>query len=56
MPRGRPPKGADYTPRKRANYRFPPDLVEAIKRAAKRKKMSQNAFVEAAIKLALQER
>lgn len=28
----------------------PPELIQAIKRAAKRKKMSQNAFVEEAVK------
>jgi predicted HicB family RNase H-like nuclease len=54
MPRGRPPKGADYVPRKHANFRFPPELIQAIKVAAKRKKISQNAFVEAAIMAAIE--
>jgi predicted HicB family RNase H-like nuclease len=46
---GRPRKDADYTPRKRVTYRLAPELVRAIKSGARRKKMSQTAYVELAL-------
>jgi predicted HicB family RNase H-like nuclease len=50
MTRGRPPKGVDYIPRGRASYRFPPELLKKIKQAARLKKVSQNAYVEQALR------
>jgi hypothetical protein len=49
-PRGRPPKGSDYVPRERGSYRFPPEILIAIERTAKRQKMSRNAYAEKAIR------
>jgi hypothetical protein len=50
MTKGRPPKGVDYIPRGRASYRFPPELLKKIKQGARLKKVSQNAYVEQALR------
>ena len=49
--RGRPPKESGYVARKRVTYRLQPGLVQAIRRGARRRKISQTAYIE----LALQE-
>ena len=48
---GRPPKESGYVARKRVTYRLQPGLVQAIRRGARRRKISQTAYIE----LALQE-
>jgi uncharacterized protein (DUF1778 family) len=47
--RGRPPKGEDYVERVSVNYRLPPDILAAIKKAARRKKLSRTQYVLSAI-------
>jgi hypothetical protein len=54
MVRGRPPKGSDYVERTRVNYRLPPDIAEAIKQVARRKGLSQTAYVELVFREKLQ--
>jgi predicted HicB family RNase H-like nuclease len=52
--RGRPPKGADYKPLTKVSFRFTPEVFAALKVGAGRKKVSQNAYVEGAIRLRLE--
>jgi len=40
----------DYIKRGRASYRFPPELLKKIKQGARLKKISQNAYVEQALR------
>jgi hypothetical protein len=47
--RGRPPKGADYVQRIRVTHRLPPELVKALKKTARRKRLSQTEYVELAL-------
>jgi hypothetical protein len=49
MVTGRPPKDSNYVERKRVTYRLRPEMVQAIKRAARRRKISQTAYVELAV-------
>jgi hypothetical protein len=49
MVTGRPPKGSNYVERKRVTYRLRPEMVQAIKKAARRRKISQTAYVELAV-------
>jgi hypothetical protein len=44
MPRGRPLKGEEV--RGRLTLRLPPDLIVGIKRAAKRRGMSQSDYLD----------
>jgi hypothetical protein len=49
MVTGRPPKNSNYVERKRVTYRLRPEMVQAIKKAARRRKISQTAYVELAV-------
>lgn len=51
MARGRPPKGKEN--RGRLTVRLPVDTIKGIKRAAKRKKISQADYIDAAVRPAL---
>jgi len=51
MPRGKPPKGKET--RGRLTVRLPPDLIAGLKRAAKRRKMSQADYLIGAVRPAL---
>jgi hypothetical protein len=51
MARGRPPKGDQN--RERLTVRLPPATIRGLKRAAKRKKISQADYIDAAVRLAL---
>jgi hypothetical protein len=51
MPRGRPLKGEEV--RGRLTLRLPPDLIAGVKRAAKRRKMSQADYIDAVVRPAL---
>jgi hypothetical protein len=48
MPRGRPLKG--HEPRGRFHARLPADLLAGIKRAAKRRKMSQSDYLDTVLR------
>jgi uncharacterized protein (DUF1778 family) len=54
MPGGRPHKDSDYVQRIRVNFRFRPEVAKAVAKAAKRKKLSQTDYVEAAVRAALE--
>lgn len=54
MPGGRPRKDSDYVQRIRVNYRFRPEIVKALHRAAKRKKISQTDYVEGLVRAGLE--
>lgn len=47
--RGRPPKGEDYVERISVGYRFAPETVKVLKKAARKAKMNQTQYVEGAI-------
>ena len=47
--RGRPPKGEDYVERISVGFRFAPETVKVLKKAARGKKMNQTQYVEGAI-------
>jgi hypothetical protein len=47
---GRPPKGEKYVELIRATYRLEPGTVKALKKAARRNKLSQSAYIEIALK------
>jgi hypothetical protein len=49
MVTGRPPKGSNYVERRRVTYRLKPEMVQAIKKNARRRKISQTAYVELAV-------
>jgi hypothetical protein len=49
MAAGRPPKDANYVERIRVTYRLRPEMVQAIKKNAQRRKISQTAYVELAL-------
>ena len=46
---GRPPKGEKYVQLVRVTYRLPGELVKALKKTARRKKLSLSEYVERAI-------
>jgi predicted HicB family RNase H-like nuclease len=54
MPRGRPRSGSDYVPRIRVNFRLEPEVAKALERAAKRQKLSRNAYVDRVLRVALE--
>ena len=47
--RGQPPKGEDYVERISVAYRFAPETVKVLKKAARKKKLNQTQYVESAI-------
>jgi hypothetical protein len=47
--RGRPRKTGDFVERVSVAYRFAPDTVKALKRGARKKKLSQTDYVESAV-------
>jgi hypothetical protein len=49
MAAGRPPKDSNYVERKRVTYRLRPEMVQAIKKNARRRKITQTAYVELAL-------
>ena len=49
MVTGRPPKDLNYVERIRVTYRLRPEMVQAIKKAARRRKISQTAYVQLAV-------
>lgn len=51
MARGRPLKGTEN--RERLTVRLPPETIKGVKRAAKRKKISQADYIDAAVRPAL---
>jgi ribosomal protein S19E (S16A) len=44
--RGRPPKTGDFVERVSVAYRFAPDTVKALKKAARKHKTTQTEYVE----------
>jgi hypothetical protein len=48
--RGRPPKPGGIKPRTRKMFRMAPEIVEALKKAKRRTKLSETAYVELALK------
>jgi hypothetical protein len=47
--RGRPPRIGDFVERISVAYRFAPETVKALKKAARKHKITQTEFVEQAI-------
>jgi hypothetical protein len=47
--KGRPPKTGTLIKRATVAYRFAPETVKAIKRGARKKKLSQTDYVENAV-------
>ena len=49
MAAGRPPKGSNYVEYKRVTYRLRPEMVQEIKKAARRRNITRTAYVELAV-------
>jgi uncharacterized protein (DUF1778 family) len=47
--RGRPPKGEDYVERISVSYRLAPETVKVLRKAARKRKLSQTQYVEKTI-------
>jgi hypothetical protein len=50
---GRPPKGEKYVELVRVTYRLEPETVKALKKGARKKKLTQTEYVELAVRTLL---